>query len=572
MKGIGYVVHGSIKDGVRMILNPDESIEDYPVGSLITIQGGKHDYLALINDIGIKGSEALILELSQEREGLIKSIVRSIGDRYSVKWLDAILIAQRGDNEAVECDTFPEYTSIIPSDSNVRLEKFFDKEDGYKLWNIGMPKTPGESTVYVPIDISELIELSFGIYGKSGTGKTFLGNILAGYIVLYDKISQSMGYGYKPVHLLIFDMHSEYGLYLKDNLGKRIADGVGLICKDEFEVFSPSKELYDRYRHIAPLKIYLYSLTREDIEILSNVFGLTETFIRHLSTISYLIKKEMNLGDKWIWGLFISEHLEETLKGHVNGRELLDELRDKLGIVSFRAFRDELVDLISRKYGSAVATSFVTQTSKLYRILSYPVTVDEGNDSIGRIVDLILSREGRSVIISMGHYERELPLYMVIANLIARKIHAKLSGVEESESKVLIFLEEAHKFLGKDVFYQSPFGIVAREMRKKGVTIVVIDQRPSELDRDVVSMLWTNFIFTLTNPYDVDTSVSGTPNPNLYRRIVPRLRKRSALVYGEAIKFPVVLDIVDYKEYSRRLKRHLSEYAVNAEDIKRDLF
>jgi hypothetical protein len=572
IREIGYVVSGSIKEGVKILLSPKESIEDYPLGSLLSIKGDKYEYLVMINNIGVKGSEALITDLFRDKVDLLKPIVESIGDRYNIKWLEAILIAQMGDEDAVECDTFPGYTSVIPTDYTLRLEKFFQREDNYKLWNIGVPKTPGKEEVYVPIDVSRLIELSFGIYGKSGTGKTFLGNIIAGYIALYNRINLFRGEDLKPIHLLLFDMHSEYGLYLKDNMGNKIADGVGRLMRSEFEIFSPSQDLYKKYRDISSLRIYLYNLTLDDIWILSKVFGLTETFIRHLPTLSSLIKKETSLGEKWIWGLFISEQLDDILDKHMFKDELIYELRNNLSITDFGEFRRQLVEKITDKVGSAVATSFVTQTSKLYRLLSYPITIHKDNDSISRIVDLISSRDGCSVIISMGHYEREIPLYMMIANLIARKIHAKLAEVEESDAKILIFLEEAHKFLGKDVYYQSPFGVVAREMRKKGVTIAVIDQRPSELDKDVISMLWTNFVFTLTNPQDIESAVSGTPNPRLYSGLIARLQKKNALVYGEAIKFPVILDIIDYRKFAAKIKRYIKEYAKTQSGIRKDLF
>ena len=39
MKVLGYVVSGSINSGVRILLNSDECIENYPIGSLAIIKG-----------------------------------------------------------------------------------------------------------------------------------------------------------------------------------------------------------------------------------------------------------------------------------------------------------------------------------------------------------------------------------------------------------------------------------------------------------------------------------------------------------------------------------------------------
>jgi hypothetical protein len=150
----------------------------------------------------------------------------------------------------------------------------------------------------------------------------------------------------------------------------------------------------------------------------------------------------------------------------------------------------------------------------------------------------------------MGRFEKETPLYMMIANLLARRLREKIleksSKGETLETKIVIFLEEAHNFLGKEVYRQSPFGEIAREMRKKGVITVVIDQRPSELDPDVIGMIWTNFVFTLTDIDDIKSSLMGAPHPELFRNIIPNLASREVLIYGEAVRFPAVLKVKDY--------------------------
>jgi DNA helicase HerA-like ATPase len=83
-------------------------------------------------------------------------------------------------------------------------------------------------------------------------------------------------------------------------------------------------------------------------------------------------------------------------------------------------------------------------------------------------------------------------------------------------------------------------------MRKKGVITVVIDQRPSELDPDVIGMIWTNFVFTLTDIDDIKSSLMGAPHSELFRNIIPNLASREVLIYGEAVRFPAVLKVKDY--------------------------
>ena len=86
-----------------------------------------------------------------------------------------------------------------------------------RYFNIGTPldmKTP------VCIDLNAFAERSNGIFGKTGTGKTFLTRL-----VLAGLIKQN-----KAVNL-IFDMHSEYGFQARK-------EGEESICK-RFKNFIP---------------------------------------------------------------------------------------------------------------------------------------------------------------------------------------------------------------------------------------------------------------------------------------------------------------------------------------------
>ncbi|NIN64297.1 MAG: ATPase, partial [Anaerolineae bacterium] len=87
------------------------------------------------------------------------------------------------------------------------------------------------------------------------------------------------------------------------------------------------------------------------------------------------------------------------------------------------------------------------------------------------------------------------------ANIVTRRIRRlyqqKMERFEETRAEadrplqLMITLEEAHKFLNPAVARQTIFGTIAREMRKYNVTLMVIDQRPSGIDPEVMSQLGT---------------------------------------------------------------------------------
>jgi len=423
---------------------------------------------------------------------------------------------------------------------------------------IGTPKTPKVIDVNIPINIEKLIDLSFGIFGKSGSGKTFLGNILAGYIFLHDlKIDKTME---KGVKLLIFDMQSEYGLELRDNRGNKIADGIGNIFKDYFERYTPDLGLA-KERGLKPFKINITQITPSDIALIAPIFGISRTFLDHLQTIYNIISRklfrgeEKGLGEFWFFGLFEGDHIKEKLEERENGEKIISKLEEKLDS-DLSELRRIVVNALERNVSSALKTTFVSQTSKLRRLLDYPITIDE--DPVGDIVRSLLDREGSHVIISLGKYEKEMPLYMIIANLIARRLRDEILKREiegnPPENKVIIFLEEAHNFLSRDTYHISPFGEIAREMRKKGVTLCIIDQKPGELDPNVVSMLWTNFVFNLTDKRDIEQAILGVDRPELFRKIVPTLSPKEVFVYGEAVRFPTVVTVRNYKEVEKSFR------------------
>ncbi len=553
---IGKVISGSVNKGVRAVLSNEENIELYPVGSLIAIKGVTKTYLGLITDAGIDSESNLVnkltnLSISNE---LREVIVKNLGSLIKRQWIEIALIAQKEGDSVSKASTMPSFNSDLINVDNEVINSFFSRSDRRVKWPLGIPKAVGKALSPIPIDVSKLIELSFGIYGKSGTGKTFLGNLIASYITMYNIIEKPE----KRIKLLIFDMHSEYALELKDNLGRPIADGVGKTFKDYFKAYTPDEELA-RSRGIEFLKIDYSELTTDDLRLIANIFGVSQTFLIQLDNFSKVLREDIKLGDLWVWGLLIDELSEKELMRSVEGRRILHEVLSRSGSSSVRALQARIEERIKSAYGPSALTTYRSQRVKLKRLLKYPYTYS--GSTFKNIVNELLDPEGPSVIISLGRFEKEMPLYMVIANIVARRLRSKvMEYVERGEDipvKVLIFLEEAHNFLGKDTYYLSPFGDIARELRKRGITLCVIDQKPSELDPNVITMIWTNFIFTLTDERDIEKSLIGAPHPHLLKKIVPILDRQEVLVYGEGVNFPVTVKVINYMDMVKELKGYL---------------
>ena len=79
-------------------------------------------------------------------------------------------------------------------------------------------------------------------------------------------------------------------------------------------------------------------------------------------------------------------------------------------------------------------------------------------------------------------------------------------------------------------------------MRKWKVTLLVVDQRPSGIDAEVLSQLGTKFIHQLEDNRDIDSILAGSSRD--LRGVVSTLApKQQALVIGHALPMPVVIDV-----------------------------
>jgi len=92
------------------------------------------------------------------------------------------------------------------------------------------------------------------------------------------------------------------------------------------------------------------------------------------------------------------------------------------------------------------------------------------------------------------------------------------------------------KPLNPEVASQTIFGNIAREMRKYNVSLLVIDQRPSSIDSEVMSQIGTKITFLLDNKRDVDSVLAGVSGRSELKSVLTKLAsKQQALVFGHAV-------------------------------------
>lgn len=106
---------------------------------------------------------------------------------------------------------------------------------------------------------------------------------------------------------------------------------------------------------------------------------------------------------------------------------------------------------------------------------------------------------------------------------------------------LLVMIDEAHRFIPKEGTTPAnrTVGRIAKEGRKYGVGLMVVSQRPSDVDAGVLSQCGTMIALRVTNESD-RSAVRGSLPDDLgdLGQLLPSLRTGEALVLGDALQVP----------------------------------
>lgn len=129
----------------------------------------------------------------------------------------------------------------------------------------------------------------------------------------------------------------------------------------------------------------------------------------------------------------------------------------------------------------------------------------------------------------------------------------------------IIFVEEAHQFApgGEEevlAISRSVVEQIAREGRKFNACLVLISQRPKRLATTALSQCNTNMILRVTNPMDIQHIQESSEGITAdVVDMIPGLKVGEALVFGEAVNYPLLVKV-------RQRKSKKSEKGQKLED------
>ncbi len=506
-KKLGHILSGSLVEGLVMRLDAASSLEGIKTGKFVCIEGEAYKFFSLITDLELQVTHPdILLFPPTQQEQLLTDVIKK-RDTYAKITLKPMLMLDKHKHR-MPVKTIPaHFAAVFEATAQDVAEIFGDEAQDIKYFNVGVPL---DMTTPVCINLDSFIERSNGIFGKTGTGKTFITRlILAGLIKSQKAVN------------LIFDMHSEYGFQARqEGNGAAFVKGLKTLFPSKVVIFSLDPDS-TRRRGCSP--DFEVILSFQDIRV-DDVMPLQDELNLHPTALeaAYLIASKYK--QNWLSELL---QQEGTIKEFA---ESVGAHAESVGALYRKLKRLEKFPFLQKNVGA---------TSVIDRMIEY------------------LDR-GIHVILEFGN-QTSMLCYLLVANIMSRRIHeayvAKTEVFLASQNRsdqprhLMITIEEAHKFLNPTAAKQTIFGIIAREMRKYYVSLLVVDQRPSGIDEEIISQIGTKIVAQLNDEKDIQAVLTGVSNPSALRTILATLdSKKQALVLGHAVPMPVVIKTREYDE------------------------
>lgn len=523
---LGSIVSGSLGKGLEAKLAPDKLIEGLAVGRYVVVMGQTdRRFFGMVTDVALESRHPEIEQSPPEDpDGFLARVYRGTLT-YGRIHITPMLVVQ-GD-QVKPAKTVPaHFTQVFEASSEEVAQIFGDPDDAGRFY-IGDPLEM-EGT-RIALDLKRFVERSSGVFGKTGTGKTFLTRmLLAGIIQKRAAVN------------LVFDMHNEYGWKSQDESKLEVKGLRQLFYDGSVTVFTldpdSSRRRGSKVDYV--VRIGYDQLEPEDLEMLAPLFGFSDVQTNAL----YMLHRQ--LGPSWVHRL-LAKDMDEAL----------------IAVVEQGKLHEGTLGAIQRKLGLLHRFGFLVEHAQ--------------DNAIDQILDYLTS--GTNVILEFGRYGNALEAYILVANYITRRIHheyvkrkeAYLGGGGLEPRPLIITIEEAHKFLDPAIAKHTIFGTIAREMRKYNVTLLIVDQRPSGIDPEVMSQIGTRVTALLDEESDIRAVFSGVAGTAALREVLARLETRQqTLILGHAVPMPIVIRTRDYSDVTQEI----TGQAIDPQNAKAALF
>jgi hypothetical protein len=532
-EAIGYIVGGSLKESLFVRLTvPADQVQE---GGFVTIQSGQWQFYGLVTDIQLGATDPRFADEHSETRlppqlanllhgqtlytnlQVLPALMMDRGPDAHVdlaayaRWQEEIASGIRDQSRPLPVKTVPAHHASVRLAGPGDIAEIFGRSDETGNFIIGETREQGHP---VCINLDKFVQRSSGVFGATGTGKSFLTRIVLAGLIQFNRAS-----------VLVFDMHNEYGLDdIASDTGETV---VGLKSKFPARVrvvgLGQGAQIRGQTADFN-LEIAMRDIHAEDIELLTRELNLKETTPTTLDALVATFGR-----DRW-FGKFREMKNGAVMEDPETGKKMP---------------APDSVAAWANTHGVNVMAAEGLH-SKLGRIFRLPYVVE--NPAADGIKEIVKALEtGQHVILSFGKHESDLD-YLLVSNLLTRRIREVWeqrtndyrSKGEKEPRPLVIVVEEAHKLLNREMAMQTTFSTIARELRKYYVTLLIVDQRPSQIYDEVMSQLGTRISGWLGDDEDIRAVLSGLAGRDALRGMLARLQpKEEVLLLGWGVPMPL---------------------------------
>ena len=388
-------------------------------------------------------------------------------------------------------------------------------------------KYASNKTVEAILDGNRFFQRHASIVGSTGSGKSFtVANIL-------EKANEL-----EHANLIVFDLHGEYNelSYAEQIKICDSEDGLHIPLwffnyEEIHSLFIESAEGTSTNQRAAVIK---YILEHKKRYLEDNMAGFSSEIITADTPIPFSAKG-------------LKEYLEdENIKEETTGE--VYKTGDKKGQEKTKQ---------GQYYGKL--TNLITRLQTKIDDKKYGFVFNESNtgraEYLKEFIDKIMGIDKKIKVINLSEVPSDmLPIIIGIVTRLVYEVQFWMSPkTDETRHPIAFICDEAHLYMPRDTTKLKAvenksleiFEKISKEGRKYGVSLVIVSQRPAELNSTIISQC--NNIISLKITNDRDKSAVGTMLTDSLVGLVetlPNLDVGECIVIGDSIKLPtkIILD------------------------------
>ena len=501
------------------------------IGSFIRIPLGYANLYGIVTQIG---SAAI-------PESLREAVAKDYDHLKNTRWINIVLageqVGKRFERGVTQYPTTGDKVHLVTINDLDIIYGGYEEANSITVGNISVSES-----LDAKIDLDKLISRHCAILGSTGSGKSNSVSVLLQSIANRE---------FPSSRILVIDPHGEYNDALSKYSKVIEVNSTNEDNKLQIPFWAlPFNEL---------MKVFSGSLSDSQLDYIRE--KVTEENIRSIDTNDFDIAKETVTANSPI------PFSIKRLWFELDDFERITFEKDRITI-SPKISAGDIENLKSNEYppaGLGSSAPFINNSRKgilgfldgmrnRLKDSSYSFLFSPGKltpDSDGKIEEdldaMFLKWLGNDLpitILDLSGIPSEImssisgTLLKIIYDGLFWGVNTKVGGKNQP---LLIVLEEAHSYLkaGEHSISSRTVQMIAKEGRKYGVGLLLVTQRPSELDETVLSQCGTMIALRMNNSKDRGHIRSAVQDElQSMVDLLPSLRTGEALISGEAVKIP----------------------------------